>query len=58
MHLNKMMYYIIWHELDDDTDFDRDYCKLVNEVTAADVQRMAQKILAAKRRIEITMLSE
>ena len=53
-----MMYYIIWHELDDDTDFDRDYCKLVNEVTAADVQRMAQKILAAKRRIEITMLSE
>ena len=58
MHLNKMMCYIIWHELDDDTDFDRDYCKLVNEVTAADVQRMAQKILAAKRRIEITMLSE
>lgn len=58
MHLNKMMCYIIWHELDDDTDFDRDYCKLVNEVTAADVQRMAQKMLAAKRCIEVTMLSE
>lgn len=53
-----MMCYIIWHELDDDTDFDRDYCKLVNEVTAADVQRMAQKMLAAKRCIEVTMLSE
>ncbi|WP_028904446.1 carboxypeptidase-like regulatory domain-containing protein [Prevotella sp. P6B4] len=50
--------YIIWHELDDDADFDRDYCKLVNAVTAADVQRMAQKILAAKRCIEVTMLSE
>ena len=50
--------YIIWHELDDDTDFDRDYCKMVNEVSAADVQRMAQRLLASKRRIEITMLSE
>ena len=50
--------YIIWHELDDDTDFDRDYCKLVNEVSATDVQRMAQRLLAAKRCIEVTMLSE
>ena len=50
--------YVIWHEIDDDTDFDRDYCKLVNDVTATDVQRMAQRLLAAKRCIEVTMLSE
>ena len=50
--------YIIWHELDDEADFDKDYKKMVSEVTAEQVQRMAQKILAAKRRIEVTMLSE
>ena len=50
--------YIIWHELDDDVDFDRDYKQLVNQVTAADVQRMAQQLLASGRRIEVTMLSE
>ncbi len=50
--------YIIWHELDDDADFDRDYCKMVEAVSAADVQRMAQRLLAAKRCIEVTMLSE
>ncbi|WP_091899603.1 hypothetical protein [Prevotella sp. lc2012] len=50
--------YIIWHELDDDADFDRDYCKMVQEMTAEDVQRMAQRLLAAKRCIEVTMLSE
>ena len=50
--------YIIWHELDDDADFDRDYCKMVQEMTAEDVQRMAQQLLAAKRCIEVTMLSE
>ena len=50
--------YIIWHELDDEVDFDRDYCKMVTEMTAGDVQRMAQRLLAAKRCIEVTMLSE
>ncbi len=50
--------YIIWHELDDEADFDRDYCKMVQEMTAEDVQRMAQRLLAAKRCIEVTMLSE
>ena len=50
--------YIIWHELDDDTNFDLDYCKMVENMQPADVQRMAQKILAAKRCIEVTMLSE
>ncbi len=50
--------YIIWHEIDDDTDFDRDYCKMVQDMKADDVQRMAQQLLAAKRCIEVTMLSE
>ena len=50
--------YIIWHELDDETDFDRDYCKMVQNMTAGEVQRMAQRLLAAGRCIEITMLSE
>ena len=50
--------YIIWHELDDEVDFDRDYCAMVQRMTAADVQRMAQRLLAAKRCIEVTMLSE
>jgi len=50
--------YIIWHELDDDTDFDKDYCKMVNEMTSQQVQRMAQRLLDAKRCIEVTMLSE
>ena len=50
--------YIIWHELDDETDFDRDYCKMVQNMTAGEVQRMAQRLLAAGRCIEVTMLSE
>lgn len=31
---------------------------MVEQMTAADVQRVAQQILAAKRCIEVTMLSE
>ena len=50
--------YVIWHELDDDADFDRNYCEMVNRMTAADVQRMAQRLLSAKRCVEVTMLSE
>ena len=50
--------YVIWHELDDDTDFDTDYCKMVEAMTAEQVQRMAQTILNARRCIEVTMLSE
>jgi zinc protease len=50
--------YIIWHELDDDTDFDIDYCKMVNQMTTQQVQRMAQRLIEAKRCIEVTMLSE
>ena len=50
--------YIIWHELEDDADFDKDYCKMVEEMTAENIQRMAQRLLGAKRCIEVTMLSE
>ncbi len=50
--------YIIWHQLDDDTDFDADYCKMVEAVTAEDVRQMARQLLNAKRRIEVTMLSQ
>ena len=50
--------YIIWHELDDEADFDKDYCKMVEAMTPAQIQRMAQRLLDAQRRIEVTMLSE
>ena len=50
--------YVIWHELDDEADFDKDYCKMVEEMTPAQIQRMAQRLLDAKRCIEVTMLSE
>ena len=50
--------YIIWHELEDGEDFDRDYTKLVEQVTAEDVQNLARELLKQNRRVEITMLSE
>ena len=50
--------YIIWHELDDEADFDKDYCGMVERMTAQQVQRMAQRLMEAKRCIEVTMLSE
>ena len=50
--------YIIWHELEDDTDFDTGYCDMVRQITPQDVQHIARKLLAAKRCIEVTMLSE
>ena len=57
-NLNDYWSYVIWHELDDDTDFDTDYCKMVEAMTAEQVQRMAQTILNTRRCIEVTMLSE
>ncbi len=50
--------YIVWHELDDQTDFDLDYKQMCYDMTVADVQQVARQLLDAKRRIEITMLSE
>ena len=50
--------YIIWHELEDGVDFDIDYKKMVDSMTAWQIQRMAQFLLQANRCIEVTMLSE
>ena len=50
--------YIIWHELDDDADFDKNYCEMVEAMTPQQIQRMAQYLLDAKRCVEVTMLSE
>lgn len=50
--------YVIWHQLDDDADFDKDYCKLVDNLTASDVQKMAKELLKQNHRVEVTMLSE
>ena len=50
--------YIVWHQLDDDADFDKGYCKLLDALTAADVQQMAKKLLKQNHRVEVTMLSE
>ena len=50
--------YIIWHQLDDNADFDLDYCKLCEQMTAQDIQQVAQQLLQSGHRIEVTMLSE
>ena len=50
--------YVIWHQLDDNADFDKDYCKMVDNLTAADVQQMAKTMLKQNHRVEVTMLSE
>ena len=50
--------YVIWHQFDDDADFDKDYCKMVDNLTASDVQKMAKELLKQNHRVEVTMLSE
>ena len=50
--------YIAWHELDDDADFDANYCQMVEQMKPEQVQQMARRLLDAKRCIEVTMLSE
>ncbi len=50
--------YVIWHQLNDDTDFDRDYCKMVDNITAKDIQALARELLNQNNRIEVTMFSE
>ena len=50
--------YVIWHQIEDEADFDKDYCKLVDAITADDVQQMAKALLRQNNRIEVTMLSE
>ena len=50
--------YVAWHQLDDDEDFDKDYCQLCSQVTADDVRQMARRLLQSGNRIEVTMLSK
>jgi len=50
--------YVVWHELDDDADFDTGYQDMVRQMTAADVQQMARLLLQQGNRVEVTMLSE
>lgn len=50
--------YVVWHEIEDGVDFDKDYKKMVNEMTSDDVRQMARRLIDAKRCIEVTMLSE
>ncbi len=50
--------YVIWHQLDDEADFDKDYCKMVDAITAKDIQQMAKELLKQNHRVEVTMLSE
>ena len=50
--------YVIWHQLEDDADFDQGYCQLVDSISAEDISRMAQTLLRQNHRVEVTMLSE
>ena len=50
--------YIVWHQLDDDADFDTGYKDLVQNITADEVKQMAQRLMPTGYRIEVTMLSE
>ncbi len=50
--------YVIWHQLDDNADFDKDYCKMVDAITAKDIQQMAKELLKQNHRVEVTMMSE
>ena len=49
--------YVIWHQLRDGEDFDKDYVKMVDEISPADIQKLAADILRQNHRIEVTMLS-
>lgn len=50
--------YVVYNQLRYGVDFDKDYKKLVNEVKASDIQRLAKNMIDSNRRIEVTMLSE
>lgn len=50
--------YVIYNYLRHGIDYDSDYDRLVDSVTAADLRRVASEMLDSHRRIEVTMLSE
>ncbi len=55
---NDYWHYVLYNELRYGVDFDKDYKKMVNEITANEIQQMARNIINSNRRIEITMLSK
>lgn len=55
---NDYWIYIAWHELDDNADFDKDYCKMCEEMTVQDIQQIARHLLNSGNHIEVTMMSE
>ena len=50
--------HIMYNELRHGIDYHTDFEQVLNSVSAADVQRIAQDMLRQKRRIEVTMISE
>lgn len=48
--------YVIYNLLRHNVDFDNNYVKMVEAVSPSDIQQMASRMLASKRRLEITML--
>jgi zinc protease len=49
--------YVIYNHLRYGIDYDKDYLKLVDNLTASDLQRMARRIIDSHRRIIVTMHS-
>ncbi len=50
--------YILYNDLRNGIDYDTNYLKLLDNIKAEDVQKIAKDILKANRRIEVTMISE
>ncbi len=55
---NDYWLYVIYNQLRHGVDFDKDYKAIVRNITAADIQRIAQNLINSNRRIEVTMQSE
>lgn len=49
--------YVIYNNLRRGIDYDKDYLKMVNDLTADDLQQMARRIVNSHRRIIVTMHS-
>lgn len=47
--------YVRYHELHDGIDFGKDYVKLVNELTPADIRNFCKQLLASNQKIIVTM---
>ena len=55
---NEYWDYVMYQRLRHGIDYHTGYLDVLNKITASDVQQMAQDILKAKRRIEVTMIGE